>query len=188
MNDTIQSLLGRRSIRKFKQEQFPRAELDAIVQAGLYAPSARNRQPWHITVLRGHEAIARLDAEVKAATARMPENPYKEFVGNPGYTINYHAPTFILVAGDPGLAPTAEVDCALVLQNIFVAAYALGIGSCWINQLGLLSDEPGFRAVLTDLGVPASCRVYGCAALGYPEKGFPQAPARKEGTVTYHGE
>ncbi|MDL2316639.1 nitroreductase [Desulfovibrio sp. OttesenSCG-928-A18] len=188
MNDSIRNILQRRSIRKFRPDQFPRAELEAIVQAGLFAPSARNRQPWHITVLRGLERIAALNAEVKAATARMPDNHYKAMVGASGYSINYHAPTFILVSGDPELSALAQVDCALVMQNMMLAACSLGLGSCWINQLGPLNGEAGFRQVLDKLQVPAQNRVYACLALGYVQGEQPPAPERKSGTVTYIGE
>ena len=70
---------------------------------------------------------------------------------------------------------------------MFLAAHSLGIGSCWINQLGAACDEPGFRAVLTGLGVPPVNYVYGCGAFGFAEE-TPGAPERKPGTVTYASE
>ena len=185
MNEIIRAIATRRSIRKYLKDPITQEELDSILKAGLYAPSARNRQPWHLTVLRGHEAIARLTAKVKAATLRMPDNPYHAMVSRDGYSVNYGAPEFVIVSGDPSVSPMAHNDCALVLGNMFLAAHSLGIGSCWINQLGILSDEPGFRAVLTSLGVPAQNKVYGCASLGYPEGSHPSAPERVANTVNY---
>ena len=185
MNETIRTILERRSIRKFKPDPVPRAELELIVKAGLYAPSARNRQPWHLCVLEGLERIDRLTAEVKAATARMPGNPYRDFVGAKSYTVNYHAPVFIMVSANPEVSSLAEADCALVLGNMFLAARSLGVGSCWINQLGPISLEPGFRQVLDTLHVPAGNRIYGCGAFGYPEAWPSEAPARREGTVVF---
>lgn len=181
VNDTIRSILKRRSVRRYRPEQFPQAELDAIVEAGLYAPSAGNKQPWHLTILRGTSVIDALTKEVKAATARMAENPYKERVAVDAYTVNFGAPTFVIVAiGPESLAP--EADAALVLGNMFAAAHSLGIGSCWINQLNPLNEEPGFRAHITRLGVPEGYRIYGCACFGYPESA-PEASPRREGTV-----
>jgi nitroreductase len=185
MNQVITNILERRSIRKFTPDQISRPDLESIVQAGLYAPSARNTQAWHFSVLQGTALIDKLTAEVKAATARMPGNPYKDFVGGAGYTINYHAPTFILVAGDPKVSTMIASDCALALGNMFLAAHSLGIGSCWINQLCPLGDEPGFRQVLDKLGVPAGYQIYGCGAFGYAQSRPKSAPARREGTVTY---
>lgn len=184
MNETIRSLLSRRSIRKYRPDPVPPDVLEQIVQAGLYAPSARNKQPWHLTVVSGREGLARLTAEVKAATLRM-NNHYVAMVSREGYSAGYGAPSLIIVSGDPSDAPMAPYDCALVLGNIFLAAYSLGVGSCWINQLGILSDEPGFRAVLDKLGVPSRNTVYGCACLGYADGPHPAAPARRDGVVNY---
>lgn len=185
MNDTLRTIFNRRSIRRFKPEQFPREELEHIVQAGLHAPSARNRQPWHFAVLRGQPVIARLNAEVKAATARMPDNPYADMIRNENYTINYHAPTFVIVSADPRISPLASADCALALGSMFLAACSLGIGSCWINQICPLSDEPGFRKVMDGLGIPSGYRIYGCGAFGYATDAHAATPPRREGTVTY---
>lgn len=71
------------------------------------------------------------------------------------------------------------------MENIFLAAKSLGIGSCWINQLGQTCDDPDVRAFLTKLGVPESHKVYGCAALGYAPADAPVKKKKvKEGTVT----
>ena len=184
MNETIQTLLTRRSIRKYKPEQFPDEILQQMIEAGLHAPSALGRQPWHLVVVRGHDKIAGMDREVKVATARMPDNPYKEYVGGAGYTINYHAPTFVIVSGNMTLSPrNASFDCALLLGNMFLAAHSLGIGSCWINQLNVLNDELGFRAYMTKLGIPAENRIFGCACFGYAEGPLPAPAKRKENTV-----
>lgn len=79
----------------------------------------------------------------------------------------------------------AAMDCACALENIFLAAKSLGIGSCWINQLGQTCDDPDVRAFLTKLGVPESHKVYGCAALGYAPADAPVKEKKvKEGTVT----
>jgi len=184
MNETIQTLLTRRSIRKYKPEQFSDDILRQMIEAGLYAPSAMGRQPWHLVVVRGHDKIAGVDREVKSATARMPDNPYRDFVGGAGYTINYHAPTFVIVSGNTTLSPrNAQFDCALVLGNMFLAAHSLGIGSCWINQLNVLNDEPGFRAYMTQLGIPTDNRIFGCACFGYADCPHPVPASRKENTV-----
>ena len=186
MNETIKTILTRRSIRNYKPEQVPDDIVKQIVEAGLYAPSAMGRQPWHIVVVRGFDKIAEVDREVKAATARMPNNPYKEFVGSANYTINYHAPTFVIVSGNTTLSPrNAAFDCALLLGNMFLAAHSLGIGSCWINQLNVLNDEPGFREYMTRLGIPKENQIFGCACFGYADGSAREAAPRKEESVVF---
>lgn len=185
MNEVIRNIMERRSIRSFTDDQISPENLDLIIKAGLYAPSARNRQPWHLCVLQNREMIDKLTAELKAAVARMPDNPYATFVGAAGYTVNYGAPTFIMVSADPEVSSLALADCALVLGNMFLAAHSLGIGSCWINQLGSACGEPGFRQELNRLGVPQQNMIYGCGTFGYPQSRTTEAPPRREGTVTF---
>jgi nitroreductase len=187
MNETLKTILSRRSIRNYKPEQIPVDTLKQIIEAGLHAPSAMGRQPCHIVVVRGFDKIAEVDREVKAATARMPDNPYKEFVGGTNYTINYHAPTFAIVSGNTDISPrNAPFDCALLIGTMFLAAHSLGVGSCWINQLNVLNEEPGFREYMTRLGIPRENQIFGCACFGYATDGSAQQAApRKEGNVVF---
>jgi nitroreductase len=180
----LTNILTRRSIRRYLRRPVPRGILERIIEAGSYAPSARNSQPWHFTVVAAPERIARVTEELKAAVLRMPQNPYKNFVGAAAYSVNFHdAPVFIIVSGNPEASSMVESDCALALGTMFLAAHALGIGSCWVNQLGSACNEPGFRAFLTELGVPPSNYVYGSGAFGFAGGEPPAAPRRREGTV-----
>lgn len=78
------------------------------------------------------------------------------------------------------------MDCACALENIFLAATSLGIGSCWINQIGQNCDDPDVRALLTVLGVPENHKVYGCAALGCEPADAPVKEKKvKAGTITW---
>jgi nitroreductase len=185
-NETLKTILTRRSVRKYTPEQIPHDILTQIIDAGLYAPSAMGRQPWHIVAVRGFDKIVEVDREVKAATARMPDNPYREYVGAASYTINYHAPTFVIVSGNTVLSPrNASLDCALVLGTMFLAAHSFDVGSCWINQLNVLNDEPGFREYMTRLGIPTENRIFGCACFGYADGAVREAAPRKEGCVVF---
>ncbi|MDR2054672.1 MAG: nitroreductase [Desulfovibrio sp.] len=182
----LENILTRRSIRRYQRRPVPREILEQIIEAGSYAPSARNSQPWHFTVVTDPERIARVTAELKAAVLRMPQNPYKDFVGAASYSVNFHnAPVFIIVSGNTEASGMVESDCALALGTMFLAAHALGIGSCWVNQLGSACAEPGFRAFLTELGVPPHNYVYGSGAFGFAEGEPPAAPPRREGVISY---
>lgn len=185
MNEVIRTILERRSIRQYKADPIPEKDLNLIIQAGLYAPSARNRQPWHVIVLQGTEMIDELTAELKAAVKRMPDNPYASLVGADSYTVNFHAPVFVIVSADPAVSPLALADCALLLGNMFLAAHSLGIGSCWVNQLGSACGEPAFRDILTKMDVPPQNMIYGCGAFGYPKSAPGSAPKRREDTVSF---
>ena len=98
---------------------------------------------------------------------------------------NFYDPDVIILASNEKDNTNGLADCACAMENMFLMAQELGIGSCWINQLGQTCDDPDVRAFLTKLGVPESHKVYGCAALGYAPADAPVKEKKvKEGTVT----
>lgn len=183
MNDVVKAILERRSIRKYAPDPVADADLRQIIEAGLYAPSSKNAQAWHILAIQNGDAIDRITREVKAAILRAGIEKYKAMAENPNYRVNFAgAPVFLIVSADPARTSCPAEDCSCVLQNMFLAAHSLGLGSCWVNQLGCVTDEPGFRALLDELGMPSTHKIYGCAAVGRPEGPTPKAPERKPDT------
>jgi nitroreductase len=187
MNAVIEAIIGRRSVRAYRPDPVPASDLEEIVKAGLYAPSARNAQAWHISVIRDGEKIASLGAELKAAVIRCGVEKYLALARSPDYRMGFGAPVFMIVSADPGVSVCPEQDSALVLGNMFLAAHSLGVASCWVNQLCPVADDPAFRRRLDSLGVPASHKVYGAAAFGYAADPRPAAAPRREGTVSWIG-
>lgn len=184
MKEIFDALIERRSVRHFQPKTVDESAVEAIVRAGLYAPSARNSQASHLTVVVGLEIISRLNAAVKEATVKPGFDKYAGMADQPGYSINFqNAPVFIIVTVDPTASFCPPEDGALVLGNILLAAHALGLGACWVNQLGPICDEPGFRKILTGLGVPPTHTIIGCATVGHRTGENPKAPARKPGRV-----
>ncbi|MDR2946566.1 MAG: nitroreductase family protein, partial [Candidatus Adiutrix sp.] len=182
MNAVIQALMERRSIRKFSPEAIDEGDLQTILTAGIFAPSARNAQAWHATAVVGAEAIGKLSEAVRAATGQPGFDKYKGMADKPSYTVNYKdAPVFVIVSVDPAASFAPQEDGALMLGNMLLAAHALGLGACWINQLGPIADEPEFRKLLTGLGVPQGYAIVGCAAIGRRAGENPAAPARQDG-------
>lgn len=168
MNEVMQAILNRRSTRAFTKRHIETEELEQIIQAAVYAPSAKNQQSWHFTVVRNQEKIRKLAAVVGAALDRE------------GYDM-YQPDTIILVAADRD-NPHGQLDTGCVMENIFLAAHSLGIGSVWINQLKEICDRPEIRAALNELGLPKNQLVWGTAALGYIAEETPVKP-RREGVV-----
>ncbi|AGX41869.1 nitroreductase family protein [Clostridium saccharobutylicum] len=171
MNEVLQNILTRRSVRKFKQEQIKDEELDLILKAGVYAPSGMNKQSWQFTVVQNKEKIESLAKVVREALGR-----------DAGYNF-YAPPTLIMLSNDKentnGLA-----DCSCALENIFLMANSLGIGSCWINQLKTICDEKEVRELLTSFGIPENHIVWGMASIGYPD-GETKAHDRKDGIIKF---
>lgn len=168
MNEVMQAILNRRSTRAFTERHVEMEELQPIIDAAVYAPSAKNQQSWHFTVVRSREKIQQLAAAIGAALDRKDYNMYEP-------------DTIILVAADRD-NPFGQLDTGCVMENIFLAAHSLGIGSVWINQLNGICDRPEVRAVLGELGLPENQVVWGTAALGYIARETPVKP-RREGVV-----
>jgi nitroreductase len=190
MNEILQNILTRRSIRSYTDEQISGDELHFLIEAARYAPSGSNSQSWNFTVLQNKEKIDRLNELVREAFKRVvvDETTYRSIIGgkkaaeNENYHFCYHAPTLIIVSNDRKYQ-NAMADCAVALENIFLTANSLGLGSCWINQPRWFSDDSGVRGAFTELGIPLGDMVCGAAAVGHISGETPKAPPRKEGNV-----
>lgn len=171
MNEVLENILTRRSVRAFKAEQIKDSELELILKAGVHAPSGMNKQSWQFTVIQNKEKIELLAKVVREALGR-----------DAGYDF-YAPPALIMLSNDKdntnGLA-----DCACALENIFLMANSLGIGSCWINQLKTICDKKEVREVLTSFDIPENHIVWGMAAIGYPA-GVAKAHERKDGVIKF---
>lgn len=170
-NEVLNNILTRRSTRAFKEEQIKDEELEMILKAGIYAPSGMNRQSWQFTVVQNKEKLKELAKVIREELGR-----------DEGYNF-YAPPTLIMLSNDRdntnGLA-----DCACALENIFLMANSLGIGSCWINQLKTICDNEKVRKLLNELGIPQNHIVWGMAAIGYIEKETP-VHERRDGIIKY---
>lgn len=164
-NEALEVLKTRRAIRKFKPEQISEAELLAVLEAGTYAPTGRNTQsPWIIAVQdpAQREAVSKLNAKIMGAD----KDPY------------YGAPTIILVvAPDDAFG---VINASAVLTNMVNAAYAAGLGSCWIHRPKEMFQTEEGKAMLADWGIPEGMAGVGSIALGYADTELPAAPPRKE--------
>jgi nitroreductase len=132
--------------------------------------------------------LARLNAVVREGFGRyVPDDDYpgkhgmREYAKREDFNFHHHAPTLIIASNKPNYE-NAMADCALALENIFLAAQSLGLGSCYINQLHWLRDDTGVREFLAELGVPREHTICSSAAIGFIDKES-AAPPRKVGTI-----
>lgn len=184
MNETLKIIKSRRSIRAFEEEQIKEKELQAILEAGIYAPSARNLQPWHFTVIQKKELIDRLSKDFKEL-AKNSDHEYAKKVANiESYHVFHNAPTVILLSGDEK-NPYSPVDCAAAIQNMLLAAESLNIGTCWVGFIAYLLNNPNYQEYLKELGIPEGYKQFHSIALGYKKVTATKAPERKEGIINY---
>ncbi len=183
MNETLKSIKNRRSIRVYKPEQIREEELNAILEAGLYAPSATNQQPWHVTVVQNSDILKSLNEDAKDSLAKSAD-PYFSKFATEAFNIFYHAPTAVIVSSVAD-SPYAPTDCAALTENMLVAAESLNIGSCWVGLANFALKGPKAAQYKESLSIPEGYAPCFTITLGYKKTSGTAAPERKAGTVNF---
>ena len=180
--NVIEAIKTRRSTRKFMARPVEMEKLQQIVEAGRFGPTGGNAQSNHFFVISKIETLMVLKELVQNAFAKMElrDDLYKSLknsitLSRKGhYSFSYNAPVLIVVANKKDYGNNmADVACAV--ENMMLAANELDLGSCYINQLKWLNEEPSIRGYLGTLGLKDDERVYASVAIGYPdtETGLP---------------
>lgn len=144
--EVFEAIKGRRSIRKYTKDPVPEDLIVEILEAGRWAPSAGNSQPWSFIVLRDEE----VRREVADATT------YGKFLAD--------APIGIAVVVDPRASSHPVEDGAIATQNMLLAAHALGMGGCWIGSYNSVYEEK----VKEILNIPKNKRLLSIISIGFP--------------------
>ena len=163
----LEIIRTRRSYRSYQPEQITDEQLNAVLEAGTYAPTSRGLQSPFIVAIQNEELKARL-AKMNAEIMGVTTNPY------------YDAPTYVLVFV-PADAPNGIQDASLVMENMMLAAHAQGLGSCWIHrEREMFATEEG-KELMQQWGLPEGLVGIAALALGYPNGEPSPAKPRKEG-------
>ena len=172
--EALEVLKNRRAIRKFKPEQIKDGELDLVLEAGTYAPTAMGMQSPLIVAVQNKEDVE----ELNKLSAKI--------MNRPGVTEPYYgAPTIILIFSTD-IARTEELgtlDAAAVCTNMLNAAYAVGLGSVWIHRAHEIFDTEEGKALLNKWGIKEHVRGVASIALGYADMPNPEPKPRREGYV-----
>ena len=167
MNETLNTLETRRSVRGFDPERMPSDELiSEIVKAGEYAPTGMGMQSPRIIVVTNkavRDRLSMLNAEVMGISS----DPF------------YGAPAILIVVADK-TRPTYIYDGSLVMGNLMNAAHAVGLGSCWIHRAKEIFSSAEGKAMLKQWGIEGDYEGIGHVALGYALKKPAEAKPRKE--------
>ena len=174
--NTYESILTRRSTRKYLNKPVSKELLEKIIETGRYAPSGGNSQSNHFIVIQNKQIIDRLVKMVEKAFSKMEitENMYRSLQNSinlskkGGYVFCYNAPVLIIVANKKDYGNN-QADCALALENMMLEANELDLGSCYINQLKWLNENQKILSYLQSLGMNEDERVYGSLIVGYPD-------------------
>ena len=186
--NTLENILTRRSIRKYTDQPISREDLVEILEAGTWAPSAVNLQPWYFVAIHSKEELAKMaDVMQRVADGILP-NLQKRFAAAPAVVDETYefvrglgnAPVYILAFQ---LKPDYKVEADAVnlsigaaIENILLAAHEKGIGSCWLTA----PIEGGAGKELKEMFAPDQGEMVALITLGYPAKES-KAPKRKDG-------
>ena len=192
--EALEAIYTRRSTRNYKPDAVEKEKLNQILKAARQAPSGGNSQTNHFLVIQNREVLDKLIALTEAGFRKMEadETTYPslrhaiEASKKGGYVFCYNAPLLIAVANRKDYGNNIA-DCACALENMMVAANALDIGSCYINQLRWLNEDEALLDYLRSLGMKENERVYGAVIIGYPAGGLPNRSlmAQKGNETTY---
>jgi nitroreductase len=167
--EVLEAIKTRRSIRKFKNVPVEQDKVDELLTAAMYAPSAGNEQPWHFILITEEAILSKVpDINSYAAMAK-------------------HAPLAVLVCGDlsmekfPGNWP---LDCAAAVQNMLLAAHALGLGAVWTGVYPELDRMKGFKSLLS---LPDQVVAHTLVVIGYPDQKIKQPDRYKAERVHENG-
>lgn len=181
MNETIQSLLGRRSIRKYKDTPVKMEDLELLVKCGRYAATGMGRQPWHFTIVTNREFMDTVTETNRQIMLNSNAEHPRQMAMSPDFDSWRGAPCAIVISGADA---AAAGDVSGAAQNIAVAAYSLGLGSCVLGSFKICMENGGCRELAAKFGAPEGYEPMLAVAIGYADES-PEAAPRKEGAVTY---
>lgn len=182
MNEVVKTILKRRSTRSFTPDQISEEELSVLLETARFAPSGMNRQPWHFTVVQNPETLHRINEACRQVLLASGVKAMEDRAKGNDFSICYKAPTLILVAVDEQVH-TGRYDGAVALENMFLAAESMGLGSCWIHAVSLIFNGGANEALRKELQIPAGYAPIGSGAFGR-KAAEAQAAPRKENTIT----
>jgi nitroreductase len=183
--DINAAIFGRRSVREYTTQSVDPQTISSLIDAAVHAPNAVNQQPWTFTVVRDQAVLARISDDAKRhMLSTLPSSLHSDYIlgrlRNPDFHIFYHAPVLILISAvEQG--PWIVEDCALAAENLMLAAYAAGLGSCWIGFAQSFFNTPDGKK---SLDLPSAWISVAPIIVGYPKGATPAVP-RKAPTVKW---
>lgn len=181
MNQTLETIKNRRSVRKYQDKQIKDEELEKILESAIYAPTGHNDQPWHFTIIQNKDLINEINVGAKEVMSKMDV----EWIANMGKAENlnifHNAPTVLIVSAKKN-AVTPIPDCSAAVQNMLLAAESMDIGSCWIGfaKFYFLNQEN-----MEKFDIPKENEVHFGVSLGYKVRENPKALERNRNVFTY---
>ena len=176
-NVVIETIMTRRSVRKYQPQAVNRDTMQTIVECGINAPNAINRQAWEVRIVDNPEVIQKLTDLYLKDNPKEAENPnFKNMFRN--------APTVAFIANDTTFA-YSPVDCGLMAENMILSAWSMGIGSCCLGgPARFMKSNPEANKYLLEMGFSENYDLLLCIGFGYPAE-TPKAKPRDAAKVKF---
>lgn len=166
-NQVVETIMTRRSVRQYKPQAVEREKMQTIVECGINAPNAMNKQPWEVRVVDNADYINGVTELYKKANPKAAEDPaFKNIFRN--------APTVVFIGHDTE-SESSPFDCGLLAENMMISAWSMGIGSCCLGSPARFMKTPEAAEYLQKLGFSEGYELLYCIGFGYPD----EAPAAK---------
>lgn len=181
MNTVLETIKNRRSVRNYLNQQITDEELETIIEAGIYAPTAHNDQPWHFTVIQKQEFIEHMNQEAKKVMKTSDVDWISNMGKNESFNIFYQSPTVVVVSGRK-TAISPLVDCCAAIENMLLAAESIDLGTCWIGLARFFFENP---ENVEKLSIPAGYEPYYAVSIGYKATNNNKGPERNKNVTNY---
>ncbi|MDD4601326.1 FMN reductase (NADPH) [bioreactor metagenome] len=169
-----EAIKGRRSVRRYTEQQLDKNIVDKLLNAAIQAPTATNAQPWAFSVVQNPKLLKQFsDAAKKQLLEVAEQNPqlekYRPALSKPAFNIFYNAQTLIVIYGKSDTPHPIE-DCSMAAQNLMLTAHSLGLGTCWIGFALPFLSLPETKRLLN---IPADYIPVAPLIIGYPDGTMP---------------
>lgn len=175
-NEVIQTIMSRRSVRKYLDKPVEHEKLALIAKCGINAPNGMNQQPWAVRVVESQDFI-------KGTTEIFKKENLEQVKRDPNFKNMYrNAPNIIVVATPKG---RGQLDAGLLGENMILAAKSLGLGTCCLGgPIRFLQGSESCKPYLAKLNLPEGYEICYILAVGYPDE-TPDAKPRDEGKIEF---
>ena len=184
--DIQDAIYRRRAVREYAEKPVDHDTVVKLIEAAIQAPSAMNQQPWTFTVIRDQGMLDELSRGSKEhilkSNPELTHSAHFQSLNDPHFQIFYHAPILVLISAVSAL-PWYIEDCALAAQNLMLAAYAVGLGTCWIGFAQNYLNTPKGKHLV---GLDPTCAPVAPIIVGVPRK-EPEAVSRKAPQIRWVG-
>lgn len=182
-----EAIYGRRSMREYTAQSVDEQTIRHLIDVAMHAPNAVNQQPWTFTVVRNQNLLDRVSQGAKAYMLNtMGDGPnaarFRPRLSDPNFQIFYHAPVLVLISATAE-GPWIVEDCALAAENLMLAAYGAGLGTCWIGFAQGFLNSPEGKSMLD---IPSAHVPVAPIIVGHP-RGRPEAVPRREPEIRWVG-